>query len=187
MVYLRATQKVLRRLPPIAPEEGVSNNALGDWFVTRLVVDRQPLLILVSGSSLLPILEPARDVRSLPIRLPLIVKQRLERLGIHRSLIAPEVESMHDVQVAATNDRSVVGTMVDFVKAVPYYLPLGGRWGQHELHDAEAKLEVTPCRCKGRDTVFPDREALTLLAARWIGGSIASLEKASRRHNGDTG
>ena len=171
MVYLRATQKVLRRLPPKAPEGGESDNALGDWFVNRLVVDRRPLLILVSGSSLLPILEPARDVRSLPKRLPSIVKKRLERLGTNRSLVASEIRTMRKVLVAPTNDRSVVGTMIDFVKAVPYYLPEGGRWGERELYDAEAKLAATPCRCKSRNTVFPDREAPTLLAARWIGES----------------
>ena len=171
MVYLRATQNVLRRLPSEAAEGGASAGALGDWFVNRFVVDRQPLLILVSGSSLLPILEPARDVRSLPKRLPSIVEKRLERLGTDRVLIASEVEAMDDVLVAATNDRSVVGTMVDFVKAVPYYLPEGVRWGQHELYAAEAKLAVAPCRCKSRHTVFPDREAPVLLTARWIGES----------------
>ena len=147
MVYLRATQKVLHRLPPKAPEEGASDSALGDWFVNRVVVDRQPLLILVSGTSLLPVLEFARDVRSLPKRLPSIVRQRLERLGIQRHLIEPEVEAMLDVRVAATNNRSVVGTMVDFMKAVPYYLPENERWGESELSQAEAKLAVTPCRC----------------------------------------
>jgi len=174
MVYLRATHKVLRRLPPKASGGGASDGALGDWFVNRLVVDRRPLLILVSGSSLLPILEPARDVRSLPERLSSIVNQRLERLGIHRSLIAPEIETMRDVLIARTSDRSVVGTMVDFAKTVPYYLPEGGRWGEHELYDAEARLAVTPCRCTSRITVFPDREAPALLAARWRGESSAS-------------
>jgi hypothetical protein len=81
---------------------------------------------------------------------------------------------MGEVLIAATNDRSVVGTMIDFVKAVPYYLPEGGRWSEHELYDAEAKLAVTPCRCSARDTVFPDRETAALLAARWIGDSSAS-------------
>lgn len=169
MVYLRATKKVLRRLPSKAPDEQPSDNALGDWFVNRLVVDRQPLLILVSGSSLLPILEPARNVRSLPKRLPSIVRSRLERLGVHKSLIDSEVDTMHDVLVAATNDRSVVGTMVDFVKVVPYYLPEGLGWGVDELYVAEAKLADTPCRCTSRNAVFPDRKAPALLAARWAG------------------
>ena len=162
---------MLRRLPPRVTKEGTPDNALGDWFVNRLVVDRQPLLVLVSGLSLLPILEPAREVRSLPERLPSIVERRLERLGVHSDLIAPEIEAMGDVLVAPTNSRSVVGTMVDFAKAIPYYLPTDVRWGEPELLVAEAKLEGTPCRCSSRNTVFPDLAARDLLAARWIAGS----------------
>ena len=169
MVYLRATQKVLRRLPPQELDGKPSDCALGDWFVNRLVVDRRPLLILVSGSSSLPILEPARDVRSLPKRLPLIVENRLKRLGADRDLIASEVAAMQDVLVAPTNDRSVVGTMVDFAMAVPYHLAANAQWGERELREAEAELTVTPCRSSSRNTVFPDREAVVRLAARWNG------------------
>ena len=178
MVYLRATQKMLRRLPP--PEAEIDRkpgNALGDWFVNRLVVDRQPLLILVSGTSLLPILEPARDVRSLPGRLPVIVRRRLERFGVPGELIVPEIEAMGEVLVAPTNDRSVVGTMVDFTRAVPYYLPEGVHWGERELHDAEAALAGTPCRSSGRNVLFPDLATTELLSTRWTveaGGSLTS-------------
>jgi hypothetical protein len=168
MAHLRATRKVLPRLSCQATtEDGVSDNALGDWFVNRLVIDRKPLLIFVSGLSLLPILEPARDVRSLPERLASIVEGRLIRLRVERHLITPEVEATRDVWVARTNDRSVVETMVDFIKVFPCYFPEDGRWGNDELRYAEAKLSVTPCRCKSRDTVFPDPVAPSLLAARW--------------------
>ena len=71
MTYLRATKKVLSRLPNPdnqSPEHNAT--ALGDWYVNRVVVDRQPLLVLVSSMSLLPIVAPARDVRGLPGRLP---------------------------------------------------------------------------------------------------------------------
>ena len=167
MVYLRATQKLLRRLRPTEVDGDLSGAALGDWFANRLIVDRRPLLLLVSGTSLLPIIEPACDVRLLPQRLPLLVGERLQRLGIGKNLIDLEVEAMERVVVARTNDRSVVGTMVDFARAVPYHLPEDVRWGTTELYEAEAKLAVTPCRCSSRNTVFPDREAVTQLVARW--------------------
>jgi hypothetical protein len=182
MVHLRATQKVLRRLPPPGPESTASDTALGDWFANRLVVDRQPLLILVSGSSLFPILEPARDVRSLPERLPSIVKNRLERLGLPSEIISPEIESMGNVVVARTNNRSVVGTMIDFMKAVPYHLPEGGGWGTRELSEVEARLAVTPCRCSSRNTVFPDREVVKQLAARWAAHHVRVAEQPGKPH-----
>ena len=167
MVYLRATQKVLRRLPPKARDGDPSDTGLGDWFVSRLVVDRQPLLILVSGSSLLPILERARNLRSLPDRLPSIVESRLVRLGVDRSLIIPEIEAMREVRVGGTNNRSIVGSMIEFAKMAPYYLPDASTWDEDVLPFAEGMLEHTPCRCSGRDTIWPDREAPALLAARW--------------------
>lgn len=167
-MYLRATHKVLRRLPPRSPEGSASDSALGDWYVNRLVLNRQPLLILVSESSLLPILECARDVRSLPERLPGIVRRRLERLDVEDSLIEPEVRATHEVLVAGTVDRSVVGTMVDFSRAVPYYLPEDRRWNDAELRMAEAKLATTPCRSKSRDTLFPNRDAPARLRAKWL-------------------
>ena len=168
MVVLRATKKVLPRLPP--PHAGVaaSDTALGDWYVNRLVVDRQPLLLLVSARSLLSILAPAREVRTLPNRLPALVATRLRRLGIAGSLIEAEVAAMDPVYVAVTQDRSVLGSMVDFAKAVPVHLPIGG-WDLTTLPFVESRLAETPCRVCGRleATIFPDRATPDLLAARW--------------------
>jgi hypothetical protein len=61
MVTLRPTRK-LRGALPISDVSKPSDTALGDWYVNRLVVDRRPLLLLVSSSSLLPMLVPGRDV-----------------------------------------------------------------------------------------------------------------------------
>jgi len=54
MVILRPTRK-LRSLLPAAPVSRPGDTALGDWYVNRLVVGRQPLLLLVSSTSLLPL------------------------------------------------------------------------------------------------------------------------------------
>jgi hypothetical protein len=56
VVVLRATQKVLRSLPQSEGELGASSNALGDWYVNRLVIDRQPLLLLSGSVRLLTVL-----------------------------------------------------------------------------------------------------------------------------------
>ena len=81
---------------------------------------------------------------------------------------------MDTVLVASTNNRSVVGTMVDFAKVVPYYLSTDVRWGEREMYDAEAKLADTPCRCTGRNTMFPDLETVALLSKRWSSTPRAS-------------
>ncbi len=76
---------------------------------------------------------------------------------------------MDPVQVGPTQDRSVLGSLVDFAKAIPHYLPVGG-WDATTLSFVEARLAQTPCRVSGRfeDTIFPELVAPQLLEAKWL-------------------
>jgi hypothetical protein len=66
MVILRPTRK-LRELVPESLDSGtVSSTALGDWYANRILVDRQPLVLLISSLSLLPV----------PLRSSLIARPR---------------------------------------------------------------------------------------------------------------
>jgi hypothetical protein len=146
-----------------------SDTALGDWYVNRLVVDRQPLLLLVSSATLLPILIPARDVRTLPDRLAGIVEARLRRCGIEASVIRAEIEAMSSVAVGPTVDRSVLGILVDFAKCVPFHLE-PGQWDERMLPAVEARLAETPCYASGPDrgVIFPERKAPEVLISKWL-------------------
>jgi hypothetical protein len=168
MVVLRATRKLAKALPPLADRSMQSDTALGDWYVNRVVIDRQPLLLLVSARSLLAILAPARDVQALPNRLATLVATRLNRLGIPPQLIAAEKAAMAPVAVGKTADRSVVGIMVDYAKMIPSYLPVGG-WDATTLPFVESKLEGNPCHAGGptAGVVFPDQATPRLLWDRW--------------------
>ncbi len=167
-VTLRRTQKLARALPLTAAAAGASSTALGDWYANRLVVDRRPLLLLVSSRTLFPILLAAREVSSLPTRLAEIVGTRLRRAGIASRLIAAEVAAMDAVTVAKTTDRSVVGIMVDFAFATGHYRPIGG-WDETTLPFVEARLAETPCYASRResDVVHPDRDTPARLAEVW--------------------
>ena len=167
-MLLRATQKILRSLPPSAPDSAASANALGDWYVNRIVVDRRPLLLLASSRSLLPLLAPARDVKSLPERLAGIVERRLRRLGISSEIVAWEVAATASVGVGRTVDRSVVGQLVNFAKSIPYYLPVN-EWNESDLVSVEEKLAETPCRSSRSfaEVVFPREKAIELLRSTW--------------------
>jgi len=171
MVILRPTRKLLTLLPE-SPDSGASSDtALGDWYVNRLVVDRKPLLILLSSRSLLPILMPDRDVRALPGRLPGLVAARLKRLRVASRLIDAETAAMAPVNIARTADRSVLGVMVDFAKSIPYSLERGG-WDETTLRFVESRLAETPCyTSRGfEEVIFPELRAPELLAARWHTG-----------------
>ena len=103
----------------------------------------------------------------MPERLPDLVRSRLHRLGVASGWIEAEVTAMDPVRVSKTADRSVLGIMVDFAKAIPYGTvdvrkPEG-------LWKLESWLEETPCYVCRRfaDTIFPDRATPSLLATRW--------------------
>ena len=169
MVAIRPTRK-LRSALPVTEVLGPPDSALGDWYANRFVVGRQPLLLLVSSASLLPILVRARRVRELPNHLEDMVACRLARLGIATPLIEAERRAMRPVRIGPTVDRSVLGIMADFANSVPYYLGPGGL-GDSALVGAENRLAGTPCyagKASGR-VVFPDRKALELLVAKWAG------------------
>ena len=170
MVFLRATQKVLRNLPPVSSSGSSSDTALGDWYVKRMVVDRVPLLLLVSSKSLLPLVLRAQEVRSLPERLPDLVGARLRRLGVPIEFVEAEVAAMSPVEVAKTIDRSVLGVLVDFGKLLYHILP--EVWNEDDFRRMEARLAETPCFAgRGFDqVVVPRRTAPELLLARW--GSV---------------
>ncbi len=173
MVILRPTRKLQALLPPRGAVLDSSDTALGDWYVNRLTVDRQPLLLLVSAASLLPMLLPARGVRRLPERLAALVGQRLQRCGVNPLVIGAETRAMGEVVVAPTIDRSVLGIMVDFSKAVSWYLEPGG-WSEATLPEVEARLAETPCHASRAvdRVVFPDRKAPELLNAKWAARTI---------------
>ena len=168
MVILRPTRKLRSSLPVSSDLPKPSDNALGDWYVNRIVVDRRPLLLLVSSTSLLPLLMPARDVRELPNRIADLVEQRLTRMGITSRVVEAECQAMNPVSICPTSDRSILGIMVDFAKAVPYYLE-PGQWGDASLALVEDLLAQTPCYA-GRSfdhVVFPEKRAPEVLRTRW--------------------
>jgi hypothetical protein len=167
MVVLRRTNRLQSLLPASSPDHAHSDTALGDWYVNRIVVHRKPLLLLISSKSLLPLVLPARDVRTLPERLAGLVRQRLLRLGVSNPLVQTEISAMSPVLVAKTTDRAVLGILVDFAKSVPYYLPERAST-EEDLARVEAQLEDTPCyvtRQYGK-AVFPRDKALALLEQR---------------------
>lgn len=167
VVILRATKKLLNRLPKTTAE-GDSDTALGDWYANRIVIDRKPLVLLVSSASLLPILTPARDIRNLPTKLPHLVEERLIRLGVPAHLIEHEIAAMSAVQVAPTRDRSVLGMLVGFARDLSYILGAVD-WDETDLPTAEMNLAHTPCRVTSKlsDVIYPDEAAPALLMQKW--------------------
>jgi hypothetical protein len=95
-------------------------------------------------------------------------------MGIPADVVAKEQSEMRTVQIAKTKDRSIVGQMVDFAKAIPYILPIQD-WGPNWRTHLEDQLGDTPCLCGGssRETVWPLTAARDRLLLRWVSGGTA--------------
>jgi hypothetical protein len=168
VVILRPVRKLHGSLPISEDAPLGSTTALGDWYVKRIVVDRHPLLIIVSSTSLLTILTPARDVRGLPDRLADLVASRLKRYGVDPQLVDAERNAMSSVAIAPTADRSVIGIMIEIGKELPFHLEIGG-WDETTLPFVEAQLARTPWHAGRREgeVVWPDQAIHALLKDRW--------------------
>jgi len=96
------------------------------------------------------------------------VASRIRRFDIEPEVIAAELLAMHPVIIAPTVDRSVLGIMVDFAKAVSYYS--GDLRTDQGLAGLEDWLARTPCHAAWTDdrVVFPNQRAPTLLRATWL-------------------
>lgn len=168
MMVVRATQRLRRYLPPIQNVDLLSDRALGDWYGNRLVVDRQPLLLLMNAETLLTILLPARDLKTLPQRLSAIVAARLRRLNMPPEIIERETKVSAPARIAVTLDRSLLGSLTQFTQAVPQFLPSGG-WDETSLPFVEARLANTPCRAGRRrdEVIWPARDSIRILVKWW--------------------
>ena len=124
MVILRCTRKLLTRLREPAAEvaPGLSTTTLGDWYADILFTARQYVVLCVSEHARVPVIIPARELKTLASRLPDALAQVLTDLTIPSASIARELSEMNDVQFAKTASRSLLGTINDYAIAVTWAL-----------------------------------------------------------------
>ena len=131
MVVIRCTQKLLRRLEPPDLGEVPSTTRLGDWSANLFGVRQQRYVLLVSERSRLPILFPARDVKHIRSHLVDALAHVLLSLDVPALVVRRELGEMREAVIARTNNRSVLGSMNDFVFAA--------RWHLHDEPNADLR------------------------------------------------
>ena len=153
----RCTKKLLHRVEPSAALQGEppkSTTRLGDWYANLLIIQRQQLVLAVSGVTLLPLLLPAGPFKTMPIRLAEAASQTLTALGVEGGKIAPEVAAMNACFVTTTDSRQVLGMMNDFAKMLPFYL--------EGATLTEAALQLAECPCSPLAMDSPRRSTVAL-------------------------
>ena len=116
MVVLRCTQKLLVRLKRTdVSADKESNTLLGDWYGNILRIGRQQYLLFISERSRLPVVIPIREMRRLETIFPDAVCATLSAVGVEPDDIADERSRMSTIAFGKTRNRSLLGTLNDFV------------------------------------------------------------------------
>lgn len=111
---LRCTQKLLDRLNSKPdPETAPPDTVLGDWYANLIRVGRIQVVLAVSERSLLPVVVPARDGRSLVPRLCEALEPILTEIGVPADDAATERRAMQRWSVGKTANRRVLGSLND--------------------------------------------------------------------------
>jgi len=118
MLYLRCTQKLLKRMKgpdPLPEGDPGSDNRLGDWYanVKSLPFRGKSVVIFFNVNSFITIFVPGNGTRKM---LPQFVDRTgrlLQRLGIPQPLIDEEMKAMQEIRLLKTDSRSILGSMND--------------------------------------------------------------------------
>ena len=120
---------------------GHSTTTLGDWYADILFAARQGVVLCVSEHARVPVIIPARELKTLPARLPEALAHVLSDLAIPATSIARELAEMSGARFAKTASRSLLGTMNDY--ALPVTWALAEEPGL-SLHRLSVQLTNTP-------------------------------------------
>ena len=160
MIVVRATKTLLDRVgPTVGDAHGTGK--LGDWFVKPLFW-RPQVALFVDARTRFPVLVPLAPARAVIERIPDAFGVLARHVGAANPLVDEEVEHMRTAVVAATNDRSVLGTMNEFAHLADAFR--AGR-SSVDLVDVALWLARTPCRPLYKTTVSPDGELLRVLGS----------------------
>ena len=111
---LRCTQKLLDRLNATPePEPARPDTVLGDWYANLIRVGRIQVVLAVSERSLLPVVVPARDGRSLVQRLSETLGLMLSAVGVPPEDAIAERGAMQRWAIGKTANRRVLGSLND--------------------------------------------------------------------------
>jgi hypothetical protein len=161
VIAICCTKKLLARIGTPGPVIEPTTTVLGDWYAQPLNISHQRLILLIAERSRLPVIMPAREVKHLARNFPEALARVLFGLGIDAATAQREVEATREAVIAATDNRSLLGTLSDFTHMLQWQLS-----GRPEVDLVVVALELshTPVGPL-RPSHFPDRVTRDLLAA----------------------
>jgi hypothetical protein len=110
----RCTQKLLDRLNVTPVPQAVSpDTILGDWYANLVRAGRIQVVLAVSERTLLPVVVPAKDGRSLVQRFTEALEPVLTSVGVPADAVNAECGAMQHWAIGKTANRRILGSLND--------------------------------------------------------------------------
>lgn len=175
MTTLRCTAKLLKALKatPVV-NAAPAHNRLGDWTANLVRVSRRQLVLAVNDATRLGVVIEAAPYAQIPLRLAQRVFKALLFVGVPADMAAAEAQAMESAQFAATNSRSVRGTLNQYAFEVECVVRDGEACSADELTRGLADAVV----CSPKHIGFPAervRERFGLPSSSDVGGRLGRL------------
>ena len=162
MVVLRPTVRLAAKLRMRLAEFNLpSTTRLGDWYATDLNLGRRRLVVCVSELSRLAVVLEAAPYATIPERLPPALGRVLDWIGVEQPTIEREIAAMGTIAIAKTCNRSVLGTINEFV----HYLRCMHANRPVPPDPFLLSAELSEFVCMQLEDTYPKDAALRLLSA----------------------
>ena len=159
MFSFRCTRRLIAKLQAsVVTDPPAPSTRLGDWYGNVLFTGYHRLLMFISERSLLPVIMPLRERDQLLPNFRARLAELLLHLGGSEKDVAKELSEMTEVMIARTANRSVLGTMNDFIQNAKVHIQMDEDFN---LLDLELWLAETPCGPK--EYRYPNELAIQLL------------------------
>lgn len=171
MFTLRCTQKLLDWIKASPdPEPVPPDTVLGDWYANLVRAGRTEVVLAVSERTLLPVVVPVKEARTVARRVSEAAESMLLSIGIPTEAVIVERDAMRDVVIAKTANRRVLGSLNDLA----FQLQVGlVHFPDRTLLEHSLWLARTPLRLI--EYGAPDRATVAAFAAQ------QALQRASGR------
>lgn len=138
MTALRCTAKLLKAMK-VAPttDPAPARNRLGEWTANLVRVSRIQLVVAVNDATRFGVVVDAAPYAHIPFRLTERIFKALLSIGVPADRAAEEAEAMRPIEFAASNSKSVLGTLNQYALDIDS----GLRHGQaHSAAELTARL-----------------------------------------------
>ena len=149
MPLIRCTRKLLTEMgAQVASAADQAHAALlGDWFANLIRIERRKCVIFTSERTLLTFLVvgPGRDaIRDCPTLFRSGLRRLLENEGFAAGDIDRVVGQYQQLNLAPTNDRSVLGSLNDLARIAEGHIQHLGGLGRCDLRAIDHEMNITP-------------------------------------------